>query len=227
MIRINLLPHRAEKRKRRQIQFYSLCVVSLILAGVLVAVGYGVISARIFYQDRRNEFLKNEIVKLDKQIEELKRLREQTKALLARKEVVENLQSTRADVVHLMDQMLRILPDGTYLRTLKQTGNKISIVGAAQSNARVSTLMRAIEHSPYLDTPILVEVRAGGTGKERINEFSLNFNLTKQTPAAHAAASAPAATPVPAAASAPVAASAPAAASTPAAAPAAHGGKKE
>lgn len=192
MIRINLLPHRAEKRKRRQIQFISLTVVSMVLAALLVGFVHGVISARIFYQDRRNDFLKNEIVKLDKQIEELKRLREQTKALLARKEVVENLQSTRSDVVHLLDQMLRIMPDGTYLRSLKQTGNKINITGAAQSNARVSTLMRAIESSPWLDTPSLVEVHANPNGKERINEFVMNFNLTKQTPASPAA-SAPAA----------------------------------
>ena len=118
MIRINLLPHRAEKRKRRQIQFISLSVVSLVLAALLVGVVHGIISARIFYQDRRNDYLKGEIAKLDKQIEEIKRLREQVKSLLARKEVVENLQSTRADVVHLLDQMLRILPDGIYLKTL-------------------------------------------------------------------------------------------------------------
>jgi len=193
MIRINLLPHRAEKRKRRQIQFISLSVISMILAAVLVGFVHVFIFTRIIYQDRRDGFLKNEIVKLDKQIEELKRLREQTKALMARKEVVENLQSTRSDVVHLLDQMLRIMPDGTNLKSLKQTGNKINITGAAQSNARVSTLMRAIENSPWLDTPGLVEVHASSNGKERTNDFVLNFNLTKQTPASNAAASAPAA----------------------------------
>jgi type IV pilus assembly protein PilN len=82
-------------------------------------------------------------------------------------------------VVHLLDQMLRILPDGVYLRTLRQTGNKISITGFAQSNARVSTLMRAIESSPWLDSPTLIEIHAGASGKTRINEFSMNFNLTK------------------------------------------------
>jgi type IV pilus assembly protein PilN len=114
-------------------------------------------------------------------------LREQVKALLARKEVVENLQSTRSDVVHLLDQMLRILPDGVYLKSLRQSGNKINITGYAQSNARVSTLMRAIEHSPWLDTPGLIEVHSISSGKERVNEFNMNFNLTKQTPAAPAA----------------------------------------
>ena len=117
---------------------------------------------------------------LDKQIAEIKKLREQTQALLARKNVVEDLQSTRSDVVHLLDQMLRILPDGVYLNSLKQTGNKIYLVGYAQSNARVSTLMRAIEDSPWLDTPTLIEIHAISAGGTRINEFSLTFNLTKQ-----------------------------------------------
>lgn len=227
MIRINLLPHRAEKRRRRLIQFYSLTVVALVLAAVLVGLGHGFMSARIFYQDKRNEYLKGEVAKLDKQIEELKRLREQTKALLARKEVVENLQSTRADVVHLMDQMLRILPEGVYLKSLKQTGNGVTISGFAQSNARVSTLMRAIENSPWLDSPNLVEIHAGSSGTERTNEFVMNFNLTKQNPAAHAAASAPAGASTPGAASAPSAA-APrnGAASAPAAGPAGAPAKK-
>jgi type IV pilus assembly protein PilN len=128
----------------------------------------------------RNAYLKQEITILDKQIEEIKKLREQTQALLSRKTVVENLQSTRSDVVHLLDQMLRILPDGVYLKSLKQTGYKISIVGYAQSSARVSTLMRAVEDSPWLDTPLLIEVHAANVGGTRLSEFSLNFNLTKQ-----------------------------------------------
>jgi type IV pilus assembly protein PilN len=99
---------------------------------------------------------------------------------------VESLQSTRSDVVHLLDQMLRILPDGVYLKTLRQKDNKISIVGFAQSNARISTLMRAIEDSPWLDSPTLVEIHAttsaaaGGKGPSRASEFSMNFNLTRQ-----------------------------------------------
>ena len=100
--------------------------------------------------------------------------------MLSRKTVVENLQSTRSNVVHLLDQMLRILPDGIYLRSLKQTGDKISIVGLAQSNARVSTLMRAIEDSPWINSPTLIEIHASTTAGARLNEFSLNFNLTKQ-----------------------------------------------
>jgi len=179
MIRINLLPHRAEKRKARQIQFIALSVISLVLGGMLVGVVQVAISTEISYQERRNTYLKQETAVLDKQIEEINKLREQTQALLARKNVVETLQSTRSDVVHLLDQMLRILPDGVYLNSLKQSGNRINILGSAQSNARVSTLMRAIEDSPWLDSPALVEIHAVGSGANRINVFTLNFNLTK------------------------------------------------
>lgn len=183
MIRVNLLPHRAEKRKARQIQFIAFGVISLILGMVVVGLVHAAISSQIAYQERRNEYLKQEIVKLDKQIAEIRKLREQTESLLSRKTVVENLQSTRSDVVHLLDQMLRILPDGVYLKSIKQTGSKINMVGYAQSNARVSTLMRAIEDSPWLDSPALVEIHATTANGVRMSEFTLNFNITKQAPA--------------------------------------------
>ena len=125
---------------------------------------------------------------MDKQIAEINKLRQQTQALLSRKNVVEGLQSTRSDVVHLLDQMLRILPDGVYLKTLKQTGNRIALDGYTQSNARVSTLMRAIEDSPWLDTPTLIEIHATNNKGGRISEFTLHFNLTKKAAESDAAA---------------------------------------
>jgi type IV pilus assembly protein PilN len=179
VIRVNLLPHRAEKRRARQIQFIAFSVISVALAGFLVGTVEIAIDTQISYQERRNAYLKQETTVLDKQIEEINKLREQTQALLARKNVVEGLQSTRSDVVHLLDQMLRILPDGVYLKTLKQTGNRMALVGFTQSNARVSTLMRAIEDSPWLDSPTLIEIHATGSGAGRVSEFTLNFNLTK------------------------------------------------
>ncbi|MBY0575926.1 MAG: PilN domain-containing protein [Gallionellaceae bacterium] len=179
MIRINLLPHRAEKRRARQIQFAALSLISIALGALLVVFTHVAISTQISYQERRNDYLKRETAVLDKQIEEIKKLREQTQSLLARKDAVEKLQSDRSDVVHLLDQMLRILPDGVYLKTLKQTGNKINVVGYAQSNARISTLMRAIENSPWLNSPALVEIHAASAGSARISEFTLTFNLTK------------------------------------------------
>jgi type IV pilus assembly protein PilN len=184
MIRINLLPHRAEKRRARQIQFAIFSGLFLLAGIVIIGLVHVAIDTRISYQQRRNDYLKQQIVYLDKQIAEIKKLREQTESLLARKTVVENLQSTRSSVVHLLDQMLRILPDGIYLKSIKQTGDKIGIVGYAQSNARVSTLMRAIEDSPWLNTPTLIEIHASTSAGGRLSEFSLNFNLTKQNAAA-------------------------------------------
>ncbi|MGB8516493.1 MAG: PilN domain-containing protein [Gallionella sp.] len=146
---------------------------------VLIGFVHLVMNAKVSYQERRNTYLKQEILILDKQIEEIKKLREQTASLVARKDVVEGLQSTRADVVHLLDQMLRILPDGVYIKSLKQTGKKIDMAGYAQSNARVSTLMRAIEDSPWLETPALIEIHAVNMNSARLNEFTLTFNLSK------------------------------------------------
>ncbi len=179
MIRINLLPHRAEKHRARQVQFAAFSLISLLLGGLLVVIVHLVIGAQVSYQERRNAYLKQETAILDQQIAEIKKLREQTHSLLARKNVVENLQSTRSDVVHLLDQMLRILPQGIYLKTLKQTGNKITVVGYAQSNARISTLMRAAEDSPWLEAPALVEIHATSAGGVRLSEFTLTFLLSK------------------------------------------------
>lgn len=181
MIRINLLPHRAEKRRARQIQFAALSIISVFSGVLLVGFVHVAIGTQISYQERRNEYLKQETAILDKQIAEIKKLREQTQSLLARKNVVESLQGTRSDVVHLLDQMLRILPDGVYLKTLKQTGEKINLVGYAQSNARISTLMRAIEDSPWLESPSLVEIHATSAKGTRLSEFTLTFQLTRNT----------------------------------------------
>lgn len=182
MIRINLLPHRAEKRKARQVQFIAFSVIALIVGAVVVGLVHVAISAQIEYQERRNQYLSEQIVLLDKQIAEIQQLKAEIAALDARKTVVEKLQSTRSDVVHLLDQMLRTLPEGVHLKTLKQSGNKINLVGYTQSNARVSTLMRSIESSPWLESPTLIQVVATTTGGARMSEFALDFNLTPQLP---------------------------------------------
>ena len=179
MIRVNLLPHRAEKRRARQVQFILLGVISLILGVLVVGLVHAWFSSRISYQERRNVFLEQKISELQKQIDEIQKLKEQTNSLLGRKRVVEDLQSTRSNVVHLLDQMLRILPDGVYLKSLKQTETKISLTGYAQSSARVSTLMRAIEDSKWLDSPALIQIQASPSAGTRLNEFSLNFNISK------------------------------------------------
>ena len=194
MIRINLLPHRAEKRKARQVQFIAFSVISLIVGAMVVGLVHVAISSQIEYQERRNQYLTEQIVLLDKQIAEIKQLKAEIAALDARKTVVEKLQSTRSDVVHLLDQMLRILPEGVYLKSIKQVGIKINLVGYTQSNARVSTLMRSIESSPWLETPTLIQIVATTTSGARMSEFVLDFNLTPQIPVTIAAPAKPAGT---------------------------------
>jgi len=179
MIRINLLPHREEKRRARQRQFFSLSILSLLLGAMIWGLVHGAISAQIYYQERRNAYLEQETAILDKQIAEIKKLREQTKSLLERKDAVEKLQSDRSRVVHLFDQLLHILPEGVYLKSIKQNGEGIELVGYAQSNARVSTLMRAIEDSAWLESPALVEIHSTNVNSARLSEFTLTFNLTK------------------------------------------------
>ena len=182
MIRINLLPHREIKRAARQRQFISLAIATLVVGLGVVFLVHAVFSTLIEQQNSRNTFLQAEIAKLDKQIEEIKKLKEQTQALLERKRVVETLQANRAEVVRLMDQLVKQLPDGVYLKAVKQTGLKVNLNGYAQSSARVSTLMRNLESSPWLMSAELVEIKAASIGTQRLNEFSLNISLKRQLP---------------------------------------------
>jgi len=179
MIRVNLLPHREIRRKQQQQQFF-------IMLGVVVAIGAGIwFAVHVYLEDQfnnqvsRNKYIQSEIEKLDKQIAEIQKLKDQTAALLARKQVVETLQATRSEVVHLLDQMVRQLPDGVYLKSLKQTGTRVMITGLTQSQARVSTLMRNLEASPHLENPGLIEVKSGLAGTQRVNEFTMNINMTR------------------------------------------------
>lgn len=179
MIRINLLPHREEKRRARRQQFYALGGLVALVAVVVGIVVHGVISSYISSQEEKNTFLKTEIANLDKQIDEIKRLKEQTDALLARKQVIEALQANRAETVILFNELARQMPEGVYLRTVKQTGLKINIIGYAQSNARVSTLMRNLDASPLLERPELVEIKAATLNNRRMSDFNLNINVTR------------------------------------------------
>lgn len=160
MIRINLLPHRELARAARRRQFNFLLGIAVAAGVIAVVLGHSVIAARQSAQDARNAFLEQEIVKLDGQIGEIKKIREQTQALLERKQVVETLQSNRTEVVHLFDQMIRLLPDGLYLKAFKQADDIITISGYTQSSARVSTLMRNLNDSPWFESANLVEIKS-------------------------------------------------------------------
>ncbi len=197
MIRINLLPHREERRKERQRTFLLTLAGVAVGAGAVWFVGSQFLSERISSQESRNTLLKTEISRLDKQIEEIKKLKEQTAQLLARKQVVENLQTNRSEAVKLMDQVGRI-PEGLYLKSIAQAGDKVGIVGYAQSNARVSALMRDLEVSPVLRGPELVKIESVTVNNQRTNEFNLNASMRQNIvidPAAAAAKTA--ATPPP------------------------------
>lgn len=178
MIPINLLPHRSERRKTLQQQFAILAVLTVIIGGIIWFLGHSVLERRISVQDQRNKFLEAKIAELDKKIDEIKKLREQTQALLARKRVVETLQSSRTESVRLLDQLVRQLPEGVHLKTVKQQGRAVSVVGYATSNARVSTLMRNLDASPWLEAPKLVQIKASKVGNNTLNEFKLSVTLT-------------------------------------------------
>jgi type IV pilus assembly protein PilN len=182
MIRLNLLPHREQKRQARKKQFISLSISIAILGLAVVALVHVIMASRIDNQNSRNALLKTEIAKLDEQIKEIDRLREQTQALLARKQIVETLQTNRTEAVHLIDQIVRQLPDGIYLRSVKQSDTRVTLIGYAQSNARVSTLMRNIESSPWLEKPALVEIKSVQLPGGRVNEFTLNLIVKRATP---------------------------------------------
>ncbi|GAB4168921.1 MAG: hypothetical protein OHK0026_12970 [Rhodocyclaceae bacterium] len=182
MIRINLLPHREEKRKARRQQFYALGGMIVVLAGLIALLVHTLIGARIEDQQSKNDFLKREVATLDKQIDEIKRLKEQTDALLSRKQVIESLQANRGEIVQMFNELARQVPEGVYLGSVKQTGAKLHIVGFAQSNARVSTLMRNLGSSPLFGQPVLIEVRAAVQNNRPVNQFIVDVGLARANP---------------------------------------------
>lgn len=191
MIRINLLPHREIKRKARQQQFSVLAGITLFLGILTVGTVHLMITGQIEHQESRNTYMTKQIAVLDKQIDEIKKIRAQTEELLARKKVVETLQDNRSDVVHLLDQLVRLLPDGVYLQSIKQSNQVINLAGYAQSNARISTLMRKLESSPWLGSPSLVEIKASQVNQSRLNQFNLNVTLIRSPQNTEAANSTP------------------------------------
>ena len=177
MARINLLPWREERRKARQKEFagmLGLAVLAGILLSFLIVSFY---SGRISSQTARNEYLRGEISKVDGQIKEIEALDKKQAKLLARKEVIEQLQANRAQMVHLFDSLVRTIPDGVSLTSLKQEGDILTLSGRSQSNARVSTYMRNLESSGWMTNPDLnvIEAKEGNAGLPY--EFNLKVKL--------------------------------------------------
>lgn len=181
MIRINLLPHREEKRKARRQQFYALLGLVTILAGLIWFLGYGILNGKISAQVEKNDFLKKEIALLDKEIQEIKKLKAETDALLARKSVIEALQANRTETVHLFNELARQVPEGIYLRSIKQTGTRIELLGYAQSNARITTLMNNLDQTPLLEGARLIETKAETVAGRRLNAFSITIGIARNT----------------------------------------------
>ncbi|HTC53466.1 MAG TPA: PilN domain-containing protein [Steroidobacteraceae bacterium] len=160
MPRINLLPWRDEQRKERQVQFMIGLVGATLIAGLLAFLGYLMFNSMIDGQQRRNDRLRTEIKSLDKQIEEINSLEASKQNFIARMEIIEKLQHARPEIVHVFDEIVKTLPDGTYLTGIKQTDQKFRFDGVAQSSTRVSAFMRNIESSQWLMHPELEVVQA-------------------------------------------------------------------
>ena len=177
MIRLNLLPHRIEKRRQRRQQFYLLVRAMVVLGALIGFSVHAVYDLRVERQEARNAFLKTEIARLDQDIAEIRRLREQIEALLARKQVIEALQSTRAETVHLFNELALSFPEGVYLKSIKQGGRRVTLAGFAQSNARVSHLMRNLDASAFLEQPVLIETKAATEENRRVSAFTLGIGI--------------------------------------------------
>jgi type IV pilus assembly protein PilN len=185
MILINLLPHREAARKRRRERFFTHLGLSVVLGLVVSGGVYSWYQSLIEQQRERNSFLTNEIATLDAQIKDIAGLQSQLAALRARQTAVENLQADRNLPVHLLDEMVKQLPEGVFLATLRQEGQTILLTGVAQSQERVSELLRNLgNNSPWLTRPELVEIVAANVAvnprdQRRVSNFSIRVSLTR------------------------------------------------
>lgn len=177
MAHINLLPWREERRKEQLKQFLSIMVLSVILAGLIILAVHLQFSRMINAQTSRNDFLQREITAVEKQIREINDLAKAKKRLLARMEVIQQLQRNRPGIVHLFEEMVKVMPEGVYITDLKQQGTKLTIKGVAQSNARVSAFMRNVDASDWLTKPELEVIKKDAKNTKTDSDGSRNFEL--------------------------------------------------
>jgi type IV pilus assembly protein PilN len=174
MPRINLLPWREAERKQRRQEFGVGAVAALLLAGVITFAVNWQMSAAIDGQLERNQYLKGEIANLDKQIAEILDLEQRKQRLSSRIQVIEQLERSRPEIVHVFDQLVRTLPDGVFLTGIKQTERKLTLKGVAQSSTRVASYMRNLDASEWLTDPSLDILETKGTSSDGGSEFTLN-----------------------------------------------------
>ena len=189
MILINLLPHRQEKRQRRKVAFYAGLGVAAVAGLAIVGVWYLVLQQMIDNQQQRNRFLSTEIAKLEAQIKDIATLKAEIEALKARQKAVEDLQTDRNVPVRLLTELVKQTPEGVYLTSVKQSGKVVAVTGVAQTNERVSEMLRNTAYnSEWLTRPELIEIRAGAQGRDqrRMFDFSMRLNLKQPAEAASA-----------------------------------------
>ncbi len=186
MANINLLPWRQARRKRQQRDFAVLTSGALVITALLMVMVHANIGQRIEYQQQRNQFLTSEIAVLDQKIKEIQELEKQKKSLIARMGVIQKLQTSRPEAVHLFDELARTIPEGVQLMDLTQTDRTLTLNGIAQSNARVSVYMRNLELSPWLQEPSLLVIESRPDGKEKkdrqMSRFSLKVTQSDDSP---------------------------------------------
>ena len=179
MIRINLLPHREEKRKERRKQFYTLAGAIFAVGILIVLLVHIVNESALSSQEARNTIFNDAITQLDTEISEIKDLKLKINRLLARKQVIESLQSNRAETVHLFNELAARIPTGVYLTKILQDGDVITLIGSAQSNARVSQLMTNLNESPFLQDSEVKQSQANTSGSRRVYDFEISVHIER------------------------------------------------
>jgi type IV pilus assembly protein PilN len=179
MIYINLLPWRAQRRAQRQKRFYATVLMAAIVGAGLVLGGVTFMNSRIDHQEARNQMLQSEIRLLDRQIARISEIDRQRQDIIDRIEVIQTLQASRPEAVHLFDQMVRTLPEGTFYQELRQEGDRIRLVGRAESNARISALMRRVDGSPWLGDSTLQIIETRQEGPLQVRDFRLEALQTR------------------------------------------------
>lgn len=187
MTKINLLPWRTELLKQKQKDFFNNIVLSALVSIIILGLLHTYINGLKAYQDQRNTLLQNEITVLDKKIVAIKSIEEKKRKLLAKIDLIQKLQESRPEIVHLFDEISKTTPDGVYLTKFTQTGSEMIFEGKSQSNARVSAFMRAIDASPWLQSPGLTVIQspdkksADKVETEQLSDFTLHAKQEKPT----------------------------------------------
>ena len=179
MSKINLLPWRAERRKLREREFFMMMGTAAVAAVLAVLLWAWWMGARLDNQDARNAYMTDQIHLLDGKLTEIKNLEETKSKLLARKQIIEQLQASRAQMVHLFDELVNTIPDSVHLNSLKQTGDTLTLEGMAQSNASVANYMRNLDNSPWMSRSDLQQTEIKGNDKRDRFEFGLTVKLGK------------------------------------------------